>query len=790
MKTKITIIFVISITIFAFRIINKSEITEISSQLPDPDSTFIIGVLESGAEGRYDRQVDSLGINLWHRYPSGTNNGWITSHNGWIPFDFTDAEYEDYHEGVEDIIGTNRDSGMYTLMNRGKILRLCFGQRSDYQCEEVSMVNPDYWFYTYKNRDNPSSDSNKTGRDTVDNSIFGNGVKVVKCSTSVHQPGYIVKGLKANREQINCISSWGGKAVDENYIWYVKPRIRIDTSVVQQFDTTKVCKVDILNFDGNLVKSIILKARNFQNFNNPYHGNYLEEFFYQQGDNELTINPELNERFNPNCENLWNEDCGVDFRVYWYGLCDMWIDYVRVDNEIAHDLFKGAFDSTWLKWEAHDIATLFPNAAYRFYIEEFEFNQIPSMEYVSRKIDSLDGVNDFGLMCDLNYSTFKIQTPGFDTVRPSAEYIKRTLIDRLDSKEIFMGAYGILSDGENELNNYVPNTLPIYNFDPPDRTGEPASVTQYEDWLQTHLDADRNEWYDITSYYKLARKISSLADIPYINLIQAHSWYSPGHKLREPLNNEISLLSYLGISYGAKGMIYYVMTSTDSGQYFDNFSRGLGEAHPTLGTYAGPRYINAYGQEKWKSVCELNKKIKHISPYLISFNDDSTKSYIYRLANERNEMNSNTFIKELQTFPAFEFAPDPDPDFDNLTAETNTGAYLQTAFFQKENETEQSKYFMIVNRRCSPFLGYGSADSIGGRRFVRFKINSSKLPNFNNWKIFDLETGYSVRTISKNDTNYLFLGDFMPGEGKLYRIAPVMQEGGTLVADEECSGEI
>ncbi len=453
MKTKITIIFVISITIFAFRIINKSEITEISSQLPDPDSTFIIGVLESGAEGRYDRQVDSLGINLWHRYPSGTNNGWITSHNGWIPFDFTDAEYEDYHEGVEDIIGTNRDSGMYTLMNRGKILRLCFGQRSDYQCEEVSMVNPDYWFYTYKNRDNPSSDSNKTGRDTVDNSIFGNGVKVVRCSTSVDQPGYVVKGLKANREQINCISSWGSKAVDNSYIWYVKPRIRLDSIQVSNLnEELPVCKVIITNFQGDTIKAPVLRIRHFK-FQNSYNGKYVEEYNYGINDTQLVLNPLNDELFNPNCENLWNEDCKVDFRVYWYGLCDMWIDYVRVDNEIAHDLFNKDTSNTnykryqnWLKWEAHDIATLFPNAAYRFYIEEFEFNQIPCMEYVSRKIDSLDGVNDFGLMCDLNYSTFKIQTPGFDTVRPSAEYIKRTLVDRLDSKEIFMGESSLLSE--------------------------------------------------------------------------------------------------------------------------------------------------------------------------------------------------------------------------------------------------------------------------------------------------------------------------------------------------------
>ncbi|MBK8552235.1 MAG: hypothetical protein IPL53_14700 [Ignavibacteria bacterium] len=147
---------------------------------------------------------------------------------------------------------------------------------------------------------------------------------------------------------------------------------------------------------------------------------------------QLIIDPSNFEKFNPNCEDLWDTSCAVDFKVYWYGQCDMWIDYVRVDNEIAHDLFSNDLQNpqfvqyqNWLKWEADSIATLFPNAAYRFYIEEFEFNQIPCMEYVSRKIDTLDRENTFGFMCDFNYSTFKIHTPGFDTVRPSAEYIKK-----------------------------------------------------------------------------------------------------------------------------------------------------------------------------------------------------------------------------------------------------------------------------------------------------------------------------------------------------------------------------
>ena len=60
--------------------------------------------------------------------------------------------------------------------------------------------------------------------------------------------------------------------------------------------------------------------------------------------------------------------------------------------------------------------------------------------------------------------------------------------------------------------------------------------------------------------------------------------------------------------------------------------------------------------------------------------------------------------KELKTYPSREFAPDPIPDLTGLNAETNNNVYLQAAFFHKENETEQTKYFMIVNRRCSPFI--------------------------------------------------------------------------------------
>ena len=802
MKTTTIAIFILSISVLSFRMLTESSEQSGASQLTHPDSVFIIGVLESGAEERFDRLTDSLGTNLWHRYPG--LNGWITVHNGWDNvYDSLNAPLSIYGDRIRHVIEENQDSGMYTLMNRGKILKLCFGQRSDYQCEKQSMADPDYWFYTYTNRDSQTQDSNRTGRDTVDNSQFGNGAKVVKCRSGTDQPGYVVKGLKANREQINCIESWGGDANDTQYKWNIKPRIRIDTSIVRSFDTTRICRVEILNFNNTIIKSIILRGRNFEDQSHPYVGGYIEDYYYSNPtDTTLIIEPGNDELLNPNCENLWDQNCRVDFRVYWYGLCDMWIDYVRVDNDVAHDLFHSDTTNSlhnkymnWLTWEAKDIASHYPDAVFRFYIEEFEFNQIPCMSYVSRKIDSLWKINNpsgsMSLMCDLNYSTFKIQIPGFDTVRMSAERIKRTLVDRLGSREIFMGAYPFLSHGleGGGLPSYIPNTLPNSAYHEPELTGHSVSVTQYEDWLQEHLDEDRNTWFDVTLYNKTAYEVSKLADIPFINLIQAHSYFSYGHHLREPLNEEISLLAYLGVSYGAKGMLYYEMKGSDSlsDTACTLFYRGLGEPDGSC-NYMHPRYLNAYGQEKWNSVCALNKKIKAVSPYLLSFNGDSTKSYIHRT--ERSELLANTYFYDLITYkPGNGTSPcDNSNNPSGTLAECIDDRYLQVAKFN--NSDPNTQYFMIINRRCAPFFDTATVNSNGGRRFVQIKLdsNSASFAGFNNWNIYDLSNDSIVATFNKRIVSWVNLGWFLPGEGKLYKLAPIMQEGGTLVADEDCGG--
>jgi len=116
--------------------------------------------------------------------------------------------------------------------------------------------------------------------------------------------------------------------------------------------------------------------------------------------------------------------------------------------------------------------------------------------------------------------------------------------------------------------------------------------------------------------------------------------------------------------------------------------------------------------------------------------------------------------------------------------------YLQVATFQ--NTEPNTKYFMVVNRRCSPLINDSTnSDNNGGRRFIRIMIDSgsSSFSGFNNWSVIDVSNDSLIKTFDKNtraDINHEW---YLPGEGKLYKIAPVMQEGGALVADEECGGD-
>ncbi len=364
---------------------SKTESNHSLSSAVNPLDSFVLGAMDDAyAFQNRKRLSDSLRFNTWHTY-SRIDRGWIFEGYNGDPDDLTFADSSDYYQGIKALIDTNSRYNLKTIMDRPKIAYLAWGQRSDYECEEIISDN-DYWFYTYKTH----SDLNM--HDVVDTGIHGSGERVRYCQPNPSSnSGWVVKDLKANREQIN--HQWNFEKNDTAHNWHILPRIRIDSSfAAEPLNFNKlICKLIILDFNEDTIKTVNIRVRNFkENSTSDYDGNYIEEFFFEQyNDTNLIISP--GKLFNPDKKGLGDTACKVDFRVWYYGECEMWIDRVRVENQVAHELFNRDHDD-WLRWECN-LAKEHPEYIRNFYIEEFEFNTTPCIKYVNKYIDSVTNHN-------------------------------------------------------------------------------------------------------------------------------------------------------------------------------------------------------------------------------------------------------------------------------------------------------------------------------------------------------------------------------------------------------------
>ena len=438
-KLIFSVALLVSVTsLFLYRSSENRNLNSISDQTTTvTNDSFMIGIMDNGNISTYEYLRDSLSTNIWHTYAP------------WHDSDGVFTNYSVYGNAVKNRLAENSNNNLLTLFDRPKLVYMCFGQRSDYQCE-ADNLNPDLLDYSYRNHN--------TGQDEQDS-----GQWVRYCSpipTDYHSPGYVVQGLIANREQSNWHPNWGHFAVDSIYNWYVKPRIKIDSIVVDTDPELEVCRIDILNWDSTVMKSVIIRARNFkeQNTLSNYSGNYKEEFNFLSTDSNLIIEIAQAGSFNPYLQDsilppspsegqhrrvLWDKSSKIDFRVYWYGHCKMWIDYVRVENETSKKLHDGDYvdpsntDDPWLIWETQNIANQYADNIKRFYIEEFEFNQIPAIKYINEYIKTVNP--NFSLMVDLNYGTYSVHMEGYNLA--SIDHIKRNLYDNAELEDVYTFSY-------------------------------------------------------------------------------------------------------------------------------------------------------------------------------------------------------------------------------------------------------------------------------------------------------------------------------------------------------------
>ncbi|HEY3250008.1 MAG TPA: hypothetical protein VGK25_02710, partial [Ignavibacteria bacterium] len=173
---------------------------------------------------------------------------------------------------------------------------------------------------------------------------------------------------------------------------------------------------------------------------------------------------------------------------------------------------------------------------------------------------------------------------------------------------------------------------------------------------------------------------------------------------------------------------------------------------------------------KFNTVAALNDLWKNKwGSLLMSFNDVNTHSYIYRDSTERVNLFIDSYFNEILTYSPqitdYWEEPTNQPD-------SNQYRYIQAATFKNTNESH-TQYFMIVNRRCSPYRPEISED--GGRRFVKVKFdaNSNAFSEFNNWRVINIENNSTVAVFDKRVVSTLDLGWYLPGEGKLYKIIPM-----------------
>jgi len=527
---------------------------------------FYIGAVHDGVDvfSLY-QNMRTLGFNIWHLYSLGGESigGKVYPLMQWpddmnYATDNTNNPVSSYAAYVNNKIGSavGSNSGIRVVTMRPKIEYLCYGQRSDYQCEPINESN-DLWFYSFNYK-------HPTAEVIDDDPVYGTGIRAVRCRHNTDTAGTVVKRLKANTEQCKRTTGTGNAWQYDSYCdWLIKPRIRIDSTVAHNPANPLVCNVKVIAQDGSTeLLNVDIKANYFLvDYGKFYDGRYLEEFSFPISNPNLSIHGDWGDLWGYKARGICNNDDKVenkaDIQVYWYGNCDMWIDYVRVDNDVANDLFKGLKDN-WLQDEVNLIGLQEHGTGspvfMKYYMELAEFNNLPCMAYVNSKLKQYsDGQLD--LIQDLT-NTISVHVPWKD--RTSVEnpgFLKRQYIDKVGFTQVFSESYPMSGCYQRSAGNNFYSKIPSTLFDNPGSVNNDSiladivSPSEYEAWFQDNINHSHYvlEGYEedyscepcqgTTLYqdrgnfrYKmqLSNSLSKASDVPFIYLAQAHQWYRPG----------------------------------------------------------------------------------------------------------------------------------------------------------------------------------------------------------------------------------------------------------------------
>ncbi len=531
----------------------------------------------------------------------------------------------DYRANVLNTISNNSQTGNKKYLERAKIIRPAFGQRSTYQAELPPNGENTFPVYYYEHH-NVGSPFNERG-----GTVYG-----WKCESG--NPGYMVKTLRENCEQVDYIITdpnktgtdyFASDVKEAGWKWYIKPRMRIPVSVTNDPNRQNeiVVTLEICNFwgeDSLISKYIIpITVSNFSNYPGGYNGDYIE-IYYDRYSNPIDIIAPASYLTSGIIPPYDVETSQVDYRVWWNGTVPVYLDYVRVDDEWAHFLFEPNYPGN-----PYDFHTKIQEEVFYFsgqtgfgyfYKDEGQFNSFPCMAYVNRLIKDYDQLygHQFqtGLFGLLNKDV-AIGWLGHLKKQPSNEQYLQYLLSVND----LLTDISLYENYPFTNSNKYPSNLPdwhTFNLPPHINYNRASSPSDYNNNLMYTCLEDRGSMNMYRLNGATLKQIQeNQKNIIFSSCIQIHSWetaigatQNPDYyNQREPTNEEINLEAFLSLIYGAKQVLYFCYNTGEdlSGIYHD---------YGLLNNNTTRRLQNYYGQNKWEAVKQLTSKLRAIGDYM------------------------------------------------------------------------------------------------------------------------------------------------------------------------------
>jgi tetratricopeptide (TPR) repeat protein len=373
-----------------------------------------------------------------------------------------------------------------------------------------------------------------------------------------------------------------------------------------------------------------------------------------------------------------------DYQVYWHGEVTCYIDYLIIDGGNSNDLFTGDHDD-----DINNEVNLFKSNSglgkFKIMDEAYDYQWLP-VGYVDQKIRS-----------NVNASGYPSKT---------------------GSHYNFAWLYGDEKYTRREI-AHTANTQNMMDYYPIDGNTPFPDAGNYTSELQS--------------------RIQNLAGVLRWNINQSNAygtpfWYTPqidyyddldnpGINLREPTTNEIKMMVNLSLTYGAKGIFYFLYWSCYFSNYNDQYY-GLVNEDGSKRTIIYPG--TSYSGNKWETLKSINQNLATIGPTLINLTWQNAFSI-------HQGQPTGTFITSV------------------TTTDAANERYVELGLFKDAANTD---YFMLVNRRTLSSEG----------RNITVSLNNSGFK-----EILEVASGKKF-IIASNGT---FTDTFAPGEGKLYKISPL-----------------